>query len=191
LASASSRKIGGRGARRPPAGYLGCVPAMTAGVAAQVCYSFWRNGVFARGGPLRPYSLAECRVLVGDLMDGYFPWELKDDFPDGVPLRVEMHLDVDHGAHVPPHAAFVAFRGAGNVLRGADEAEAGAAAGQGGEPAGQGRAVPGSWEREVWKAPAGRSDGQALFRRLPEAVIRNGNVVPVKVRRARAGLARL
>ena len=102
-----------------------CVAEDLNHVPRQVCYSFWRNGVFARGGPLRPYSLSECRVLVGDLMDGYFPWELKDDFPDGVPLRVEMHLDQDHGSSDPAHAPFVAFQGAGNVRKGRARLEPG------------------------------------------------------------------
>ena len=106
-------------------------------------------------------------------MDGYFPWELKDDYPDGVPLRVEMHLDVHHGPHDLCHVPFVAFQGAGHVLSAAAPPPAAA---QGG--AGRGG---GSFGREVWRPPGGGSDGAGLFRRLPEAVIRNGEVVPIKV----------
>jgi hypothetical protein len=149
-----------------------------------VCYSFWRDGIFARGGPLRPYSLPECRVLVADLMDGYFPWELKEDYPDGVPLRCEMHLDVPHGHHDTPHAPFVPFQGPGNLLadpaRRPEAAAAGAGAG----------AVGGSWSREVWQAPEGRGGAQGLFRRLPEAVVRAGEIVPVRVRAPARGWGR-
>lgn len=58
-----------------------------------VSYIFYKNGIYARGGPLRPFNVRESKVLVRDLMDGYFPWELKDEYPEGVPLRVEMRLD--------------------------------------------------------------------------------------------------
>ncbi|EKX51872.1 hypothetical protein GUITHDRAFT_134207 [Guillardia theta CCMP2712] len=59
---------------------------------AQVSYTFYQDGIFARGGPLRPYKLKESKLLVKDLMDGYFPWELKEEYPDGVPIKVEFRL---------------------------------------------------------------------------------------------------
>ena len=31
---------------------------------ALVCYVFYKNGIYARGGPLRPYKLQESKVCV-------------------------------------------------------------------------------------------------------------------------------
>ena len=31
------------------------------------------------------------QMFVRDLTDGYFPWELKDRYPEGVPLAAEDH----------------------------------------------------------------------------------------------------
>ena len=142
---------------------------------ALVAYVFYKNGIFGRGGPLRPYKLPESKVLVKDLMDGYFPWELKDEYPEGVPLRVEFRLAEAWGrnaAGAENVPAFKAFAGAGQAL--------GAAAGGEGGGAGSGGAL-GDGDREVWKPAAGRSKGDTLFRRLPASVIgSNGDVISVR-----------
>ena len=135
-----------------------------------VSYIFYKNGIFGRGGPLRPYKLPESKVLVNDLMDGYFPWELKDEYPEGVPLRVEFRLAECWGKNsigddnVP---RFTPFAGAGQAL--------GAAPGEGHVDG-----VSGG-KREVWQPAAGRGAGETLFRRLPANVVgANGEVIPVK-----------
>lgn len=145
-----------------------------------VAYLFYKDGIWARGGPLRPYSVRESKVLVRDLMDGFFPWELKDEYPEGVPLKVDMRLDESKGrggggaggggaggdAHGGEH--FTAFKGAGQAL---------------GKDDGANVAVDGVTEagrREVWAPPIGASKGETLFRRLPERVVKNGNVIDVK-----------
>jgi len=43
-----------------------------------------KNGLFIKNGPLRSYDLPECRSFIADVLDGYFPSELKQEFPKGV-----------------------------------------------------------------------------------------------------------
>ncbi|KAJ1473521.1 hypothetical protein T484DRAFT_1912867, partial [Baffinella frigidus] len=139
---------------------------------ALVSYVFYSDGVFARGGPLRSWALPDTKVLVRDLMDGYFPWELKDDYPDGVPLRVEMRLQEAHGGAGSAGAdpSFTPFGGEGMAL------------GREGAPAAGGVAgVSHANAKEVFQPAAGRSKGETLFRKLPNSVIgKNGEIIPIK-----------
>lgn len=34
--------------------------------------------------PLRPYSQADCIAFMRDLLDGFFPYELKHAYPEGL-----------------------------------------------------------------------------------------------------------
>jgi hypothetical protein len=52
-----------------------------------VCITFFKNGVVLQGFAFRPYSSKEAQSLLSDILDGYFPYDLKKKFPDGVPLR--------------------------------------------------------------------------------------------------------
>jgi hypothetical protein len=54
----------------------------------EVCITFYADGLLVRNGPARAYAMKESRLLVRDLIDGYFPFEFKADFPDGVKLVV-------------------------------------------------------------------------------------------------------
>jgi hypothetical protein len=48
----------------------------------------WRNGLVVNNGPLRPYGWPLCDAFLNDLMDGFFPYEYKDKYPDGFPIDV-------------------------------------------------------------------------------------------------------
>jgi len=48
----------------------------------------FRNGLMFFNGPGRLYSEATTQMVVRDLTDGYFPWELKERYPQGVPILV-------------------------------------------------------------------------------------------------------
>ncbi|TPX58801.1 hypothetical protein PhCBS80983_g02879 [Powellomyces hirtus] len=50
--------------------------------------TFYRNGFMVASGPFRPYTDRSAQLFMRDLMDGYFPYELKHTFPDGVPFQV-------------------------------------------------------------------------------------------------------
>ncbi|KAI8905331.1 hypothetical protein DFJ77DRAFT_211131 [Powellomyces hirtus] len=45
--------------------------------------TFYRNGFMVASGPFRPYTDRSAQLFMRDLMDGYFPYELKHTFPDG------------------------------------------------------------------------------------------------------------
>lgn len=52
-----------------------------------VCITFFKNGLVLQGSPFRPYSSNEAQSMLSDILDGYFPYDLKKKYPDGVPLR--------------------------------------------------------------------------------------------------------
>lgn len=52
-----------------------------------ICITFFKNGLVMQGYPFRPYSSKEAQSLLSDILDGYFPYDLKKKYPDGVPLR--------------------------------------------------------------------------------------------------------
>jgi hypothetical protein len=80
---------------------------------------FYRNGMFFKNGPLRSYVLPEARMFVKDIMEGYFPYELKDDYPDGVYISAvdRSQEDWTSGGAVK-QTDFKAFGGAGHALGG-------------------------------------------------------------------------
>ena len=39
-------------------------------------------------GPFRPFTEPTTQQCIQDIMDGYFPTELQDRYPDGVPFVV-------------------------------------------------------------------------------------------------------
>eukprot|EP00668_Euglena_longa_P033424 GGOE01042986.1.p1 GENE.GGOE01042986.1~~GGOE01042986.1.p1 ORF type:complete len:516 (-),score=38.81 GGOE01042986.1:198-1745(-) len=49
---------------------------------------FYLDGLCMNNGPFRPYHWPAAQAVIQDLLDEYFPYELKDKFPDGVPLEV-------------------------------------------------------------------------------------------------------
>jgi SEP domain len=41
------------------------------------------------GFPFRPYFSKEAQSVLSDILDGFFPYDLKTKFPDGVPLKIK------------------------------------------------------------------------------------------------------
>ncbi|KAJ8340792.1 hypothetical protein SKAU_G00330830 [Synaphobranchus kaupii] len=79
--------------------------------------SLFSNGILMFDGPFRPYQDPSTQQCMLDLMDGYFPSELQERFPDGVPFQVndrrEEPFKVRHvGAEFP---------GVGKAVGGATE----------------------------------------------------------------------
>jgi hypothetical protein len=46
--------------------------------------TFWADGLQLDSGALRQYENKEAKAFLRDLLDGYFPYELKHAFPEGV-----------------------------------------------------------------------------------------------------------
>nr|XP_046254403.1 LOW QUALITY PROTEIN: UBX domain-containing protein 11 [Scatophagus argus] len=55
--------------------------------------SLYRNGIVMFDGPFRSYEEESTQRCMQDLMDGYFPIELQERFPDGVPFEVHDRRD--------------------------------------------------------------------------------------------------
>ncbi|KOC70065.1 UBX domain-containing protein 11, partial [Habropoda laboriosa] len=52
---------------------------------------FYKNGMIVQEGPLRTYEDPTTITFLRDILDGYFPSELQDSYPEGVPFKVEDH----------------------------------------------------------------------------------------------------
>ncbi|TNN76298.1 UBX domain-containing protein 11 [Liparis tanakae] len=55
--------------------------------------SLYRNGIVMFEGPFRSYQEHSTQRCMQDLMDGYFPSELQERFPDGVPFKCQFDDD--------------------------------------------------------------------------------------------------
>ncbi|XP_036146420.1 uncharacterized protein LOC114254278 [Monomorium pharaonis] len=65
---------------------------------------FYKNGMSINEGPLRSYNNPTVISFIRDILDGYFPSELQQEYPDGVPFMIEdcrTELHVDDSASFP------------------------------------------------------------------------------------------
>ncbi|XP_047454347.1 UBX domain-containing protein 11 [Mugil cephalus] len=61
----------------------------------------YRNGIVMFDGPFRSYQEQSTQECMQDLMDGYFPTELQERFPDGVPFEVHDRRDEEFAFRLP------------------------------------------------------------------------------------------
>ncbi|XP_051161212.1 uncharacterized protein LOC127281532 [Leptopilina boulardi] len=67
---------------------------------------FFKNGLVVEGGRLRLYSDPLTKCFIRDILDGYYPSEFQNNYPNGVPLKVEDHrkeIYIGYGADFPGH----------------------------------------------------------------------------------------
>ncbi|XP_053183576.1 UBX domain-containing protein 11 [Scomber japonicus] len=81
----------------------------------------YRNGIVMFDGPFRSYGELSTQQCMQDLMDGYFPSELQERFPDGVPFEVHDKRDEEFifsrlGNKFPGEGKAVSSRLPGNPL---------------------------------------------------------------------------
>ena len=63
---------------------------------------FYKNGLMIDGGfPFYPYHSKEAQSMLSDILDGYFPFDLKKKYPEGVPLRP---VDLTDDMYIIPNA---------------------------------------------------------------------------------------
>ena len=48
---------------------------------------FFKNGIIIKGFKFSPYYAKEAQSILSDILDGYFPYDLKAKYPEGVPLE--------------------------------------------------------------------------------------------------------
>jgi len=122
---------------------------------------FWKNGFQLNGCPLRSYTVKMNRSFVQDILDGYFPYELKDKYPDGVPFTV---LDRTFEKYHRPFSQ----AGQGRAL--------------GVQPGSKiGKSLTDVTAPDVKTSASQQEvDADAFIAKLPKNVIRNGKIVPVR-----------
>ena len=71
--------------------------------------TLYANGILMFEGPFRPFTEPSTRSCVQDIMDGYFPGELQERYPDGVPFIVSIDLEVIIQSKYPDFIQLVAI----------------------------------------------------------------------------------
>ncbi|OPJ69813.1 UBX domain-containing protein 11 isoform B [Patagioenas fasciata monilis] len=74
--------------------------------------TLYQNGIVMFNGPFRPYEDPSTQQCLQDIMDGYFPSELQNCYPDGIPLQVTDRRDEVFRERDPPGS----FPGHGQVV---------------------------------------------------------------------------
>ena len=67
--------------------------------------TFWLDGLQLDEAPVRPYARSDCIAFLRDLLDGFFPYELKHAYPEGVTFTLGEQTHRRHGSAAPeqPH----------------------------------------------------------------------------------------
>jgi len=59
------------------------------------------NGIVMFEGPFRSYEEESTQQCIADLMDGYFPTELQERYPEGVPFKVVLTEEINLKTEMP------------------------------------------------------------------------------------------
>ncbi|XP_056122240.1 UBX domain-containing protein 11 [Rhinichthys klamathensis goyatoka] len=124
----------------------------------------YKNGIVMFNGPLRCYQEPTAQECMQDLMDGFFPSELQERFPNGVPLEVHDKRDEEFVVRRP----WTEFPGRGQTIDGA-----------------RGQSVDRS-EQTISTAPKqSQIPGKKLsmeqfLQKLPETVVKAGKVISIR-----------
>ena len=73
----------------------------------------FQNGLVLNQGPFRAFSVKASKLFMRDMVDGYFPYELKDKHPDGVPFEL---IDLHTQQYVSVQDKYSIFGGQGYTL---------------------------------------------------------------------------
>ena len=81
----------------------------------------YQDGLFIRRGPFRPFAEDTTQRFVSDVLDGYFPPEFKNDYPDGVIFEIKnCSKETYTNGNGNSDSNFQAFGGQGNAVGGQD-----------------------------------------------------------------------
>ncbi|XP_042345063.1 UBX domain-containing protein 11 [Plectropomus leopardus] len=117
--------------------------------------SLYGNGIVMFEGPFRSYEEHSTQRCMRDLMDGYFPSELQDRFPDGVPFEVHDKRDEDFIYTAPWNK----FPGEGQAVRGEKNEPSNAVSSQ---------------------LPGKKLSMDQFLNRLPKVVVKAGRVIDIR-----------
>ncbi|XP_063735596.1 UBX domain-containing protein 11 isoform X2 [Eleginops maclovinus] len=117
--------------------------------------SLYSNGIVMFDGPFRSYQEHSTQRCMQDLMDGYFPSELQERFPDGVPFEVHDRRDEGFITRLPWNN----FPGEGKAVRGEKDESSNTVSSQ---------------------LPGKKLSVDQFLNRLPKAVVKAGRVVDIR-----------
>jgi len=75
----------------------------------EVLIFFFKNGLVIKGFPFYPYYSKEAQSVLSDILDGYFPYDLKKKYPEGVPLKPVDFTDDNYTALTKNNPKFKNF----------------------------------------------------------------------------------
>ncbi|XP_062841584.1 UBX domain-containing protein 11 [Trichomycterus rosablanca] len=113
------------------------------------------NGIAMFNGPFRSYDHPSTQRCMQDIMDGYFPSELQDRFPDGVTFQVHDRRDEEFRTEFP---------GKGHMTGQSEQKETT-------------NTVTG---QSHYRLPGRTLSVQQFVNKLPERVVRAGNVISIR-----------
>ncbi|KAL0984707.1 hypothetical protein UPYG_G00145670 [Umbra pygmaea] len=122
----------------------------------------YRNGILMFNGPFRSYQDASTQRCMQDLMDGYFPSELQQRFPDGIPFKV---YDM-RGEEFKERHPWTEFPGKGQAV-GAVESE-------------QSQDSLGHAYCTLSQTPGRKLTMDQFLSRLPKVVVKSGKVIDIR-----------
>ena len=137
--------------------------------------TLFRDGFVVDDAPktFRAFAETRNRSYVRDLADGFFPYEYKEAYPEGVPFKL---LDRSHESGAPPGHAFVAFTGGRARLDGKRGEEKTRVV--------QKTALRASdrtaFSNDVTETEGEKKKDTAFLEKLPRVVVRDGAVVRVR-----------
>eukprot|EP00051_Salpingoeca_urceolata_P019275 m.279693 g.279693 ORF g.279693 m.279693 type:complete len:513 (+) comp19389_c0_seq28:93-1631(+) len=118
--------------------------------------ALYSNGFVMFAGPFRSYEDPTAKMCVRDLTEGYFPIELKERYPNGIPIEV---TDMRNQKYLPQQQ----FPGVGYSLGGAHRPS---------------RLVETPYGQQYAAGSSANTD--LLLSKLPLSVIRQGKVVDIR-----------
>jgi hypothetical protein len=68
-----------------------------------------------RRGPLRPFTHPAAQAFVSDVMEGYFPGEFREQYPNGVAFTLTDETDTLHSEYATHQHRFTAYSGSGRT----------------------------------------------------------------------------
>ncbi|XP_040900438.1 UBX domain-containing protein 11 [Toxotes jaculatrix] len=113
------------------------------------------NGIVMFDGPFRSYQEQSTQQCMQDLMDGYFPSELQERFPDGVPFEVHDLREEEFIFRLP----WDKFPGEGQAVCGGKD---------------------GSSDVASYQIPGKKQTMDQFLNRLPKRVVKAGRVIDIR-----------
>ncbi|XP_051575806.1 UBX domain-containing protein 11 isoform X1 [Myxocyprinus asiaticus] len=124
----------------------------------------YKNGIVMFSGPFRSYQDPTTQECMQDLMDGFFPSELQDRFPNGVPFQVHDKRDEEFFVR----QLWTEFPGKGQTINGEG--------GQSADSSGRARSIA----PKQTQITGQKLSMEQFLRKLPETVVKAGKVINIR-----------